>query len=281
MAESLHTDVKQDDDNGSEKADRFDQKVKTRIRTESFRYDSCEHDNPIKVSVWPVFFAFGLLYSRFSGNTTQRRPTPHVRRLNRAGNLLCLSLLLRPMISHQNKIGVGRSYVVYRGKLPDGREVAVKRGDIGHQRKKFQEEDSFFETELTFLSRLHHKHLTRLVGYCEEENERILFLPKILANELVKVLDSRIGPPELDKEAEPVELVAYTALHCVNLQGNNRPSMTSIVANLEQAFSVCDIGVVDYRRREGAEESHCKSDATEPNSNRTEKHYSEISERQQ
>ncbi|KAF2319127.1 hypothetical protein GH714_013481 [Hevea brasiliensis] len=314
MAESLHTDVKQDDDNGSEKADRFDQKVKTRIRTESFRYDSCEQyhmvflsqhdDNPIKVSVWPVFFAFGLLYSRFSGNTTQRRPTPHVRRLNRAEEFALSQLAAATNdFSLQNKIGVGRSYVVYRGKLPDGREVAVKRGDIGHQRKKFQEEDSFFETELTFLSRLHHKHLTRLVGYCEEENERILFckrpifnnednggaitsivdfaVPKILANELVKVLDSRIGPPELDKEAEPVELVAYTALHCVNLQGNNRPSMTSIVANLEQAFSVCDIGVVDYRRREGAEESHCKSDAMEPNSNRTEKHYSEISERQQ
>ncbi len=84
-------------------------------------------DNPIKVSVWPVFFAFDLLYSNLS---TQKRPTPYLRRLNRAEEFSMSQLAAATNdFSLQNNIGVGRSYVVYKGKLPDCREVAVKRGD--------------------------------------------------------------------------------------------------------------------------------------------------------
>ncbi|KAJ9160333.1 hypothetical protein P3X46_025744 [Hevea brasiliensis] len=392
----------------------------------------CLHaDIPIKVSVWPIIFAFGLLYSRLSGNTTQKRPNPHVRRLNRAEELTLAQLAAATNgFSIENRIGIAPSFVVYRGKLPDGGEVVVKRRDTGYQREKFQEEDSYFENELTFLSRLHHKHLVRLVGYCEEGNERILVYEylkngslqerlhknniernssvinswkmrikialdvargieylhnyavppiihrnikssnilldanwaarvcdfgmsvlgsesesnhklekaagtvgyidpefysrnvlttksdvyslgvvllelltgkravfededngdaiksivdfattKILANELVKALDHRIGPPEHVKEAEAIELFAYTALHCVNLEGNNRPSITNIVANLEQASSLCDVH--DEGLPIDAEQLHGRSDKNGANSNGTEKHHSEISGRQQ
>ncbi|KAF2319126.1 hypothetical protein GH714_013478 [Hevea brasiliensis] len=288
MAESLHIDVKQDDDNGSEKADRFAQKVSSLERiflianfilelpSAAFDQLSSAHkphniicffvsafDNPIKVSVWPVFFAFGLLSSRLSGNTAQR-PTPHVRRLYRVEEFSLAQLAAATNdFSLQNKIGVGRSFVVYRGKLPDGREVAVKRGDIvllellTGKRAVFKDEDNGGA-------------ITSLVDFA---------VPKILANELVKVLDNRIDPPKLVKEAEAVELMACTALHCVNLEGNNRPSITNIVANLEQASSLCDV------RNEGlpigAEELHGRSNEEVANSNGTEKHHSEVLERQQ
>ncbi|GAB2299561.1 hypothetical protein Dimus_033626, partial [Dionaea muscipula] len=294
--------------------------------------------------------------------------------------------------SLENKIGAGSFGVVYRGKLPDGREVAIKRGETGPLAKKFQEKESAFESELAFLSRLHHKHLVRLVGYCEDRDERLLvyeymkngalydhlhdeknvekssnvinswklrikivldaargidylhnyavppiihrdikssnilldenwtarvsdfglslmghesvheFRPSkaagtvgyidpeyyglnvlttksdvyglgvvllelltgkraifrtnddnggspttvvdfavqaITAGELARVLDHRVGPPELN-ESEAVELVAYTALHCVNLEGKDRPTITDVVANLERALALCD-----------------------------------------
>ncbi|KAK6135839.1 hypothetical protein DH2020_030447 [Rehmannia glutinosa] len=76
--------------------------------------------------------------------------------------------------SLENKIGAGSFGVVYRGKLFDGREVAIKRSENGSKTKKFQEKESAFDSELAFLSRLHHKHLVRLVGYCEEREERLL-----------------------------------------------------------------------------------------------------------
>ena len=293
--------------------------------------------------------------------------------------------------SPDNKIGQGSFGVVYRGKLFDGRDVAIKRGETGSKTKKFQEKESAFDSEVAFLSRLHHKHLVRLVGYCEEKDERLLVyeymkngalynhvhdknntekgssvinswkmrikigldaargieylhnyavppiihrdikssnilldsnwtarvsdfglslmspgsgcdyqptkaagtvgyidpeyyglnvltaksdvyglgvvllelltgkraifkddeqggtpvsvvdyaVPVIMVGELAKILDRRVGPPHIN-EAEAVELVAYTAMHCVHLEGKDRPTMTDVVANLERALNLCD-----------------------------------------
>lgn len=290
--------------------------------------------------------------------------------------------------SLQNKIGAGSFGVIYKGKLVDGREVAIKRSEAFAKAKKFQEKESAFESELTFLSRLHHKHLVGLVGYCVENDERLLVyeymkngalydhlhdkdnvqksssminswkirikisldaargieylhnyavppiihrdikssnilldanwtarvsdfglslmgpendsdykpmkaagtigyidpeyyglnvltaktdvyglgvvllelltgkraifktedgdepitlvehaVPTIMVGELTKILDPRVGLPD-GSESEAVELVAYTAMHCVHLEGKDRPSMTDIVANLERALAL-------------------------------------------
>ncbi|KAL8552152.1 hypothetical protein ACS0TY_001006 [Phlomoides rotata] len=291
----------------------------------------------------------------------------------------------------ENKIGSGSFGVVYRGKLPDGREVAIKRSEVNAKAKKFQEKERAFDSELAFLSRLHHKHLVRLVGFCEEGDERLLVydymkngalydhlhsknniqksssvlnswkmrikisldaargieylhyyavppiihrdikssnilldenwtarvsdfglslmgpeddrdyrpmkaagtvgyidpeyyglnvltsksdvyglgvvlleiltgkraifksgenggepvsvvdhaVPVIMAGKLGEILDRRVGTPET-YEAEAVELVAYTAMHCVHLEGKDRPTMSDIVANLERALALCD-----------------------------------------
>ncbi|KAF8394917.1 hypothetical protein HHK36_018856 [Tetracentron sinense] len=293
--------------------------------------------------------------------------------------------------SLENKIGAGSFGTVYKGKLADGREVAIKRGDTGLKKKKFQEKESAFDSELEFLSRLHHKHLVGLVGFCEDKDERLLVyeympngslydhlhsknnvdksssivnswkmrikisldaargieylhnyavpsiihrdikssnilldanwtakvsdfglslmgpesdkeyvpmkaagtvgymdpeyyglnvltaksdvyglgvvllelltgkraifkdeqdgggptsvvdftVPKIMEGELGRVLDMRVGPPGIN-ESEAVELVAYMAMNCVNLEGKERPTMTDIVANLERALALCD-----------------------------------------
>ncbi|KAM3308461.1 putative serine/threonine-protein kinase-like protein CCR3 [Capsicum chacoense] len=296
--------------------------------------------------------------------------------------------------SLENKIGAGSFGVVYKGKLLDGREVAIKRGETGPRTKKFQEKESAFDSELAFLSRLHHKHLVRLVGYCEERDEKLLVyeymkngalfdhlhdknnveksssivnswkmrikialdaargieylhnyavppiihrdikssnilidanwiarvsdfglslmgpesnrdyssrpmkaagtvgyidpeyyglnvlttksdvyglgvvllelltgkraifkteenggapmsvvdfaVPAIMAGELTKILDNRVGQPEPSEEVEAVELVAYTSMHCVHLEGRDRPTISDIVSNLERALAAFD-----------------------------------------
>ncbi|CAN1279844.1 Putative serine/threonine-protein kinase-like protein CCR3 [Linum perenne] len=55
-----------------------------------------------------------------------------------------------------------------QGELSDGSEVEIKRGETNKKANKYQEKESTFESELSFLSKLHHKHLVRLVGYCED-----------------------------------------------------------------------------------------------------------------
>ncbi|WJX31305.1 non-specific serine/threonine protein kinase [Trifolium repens] len=59
---------------------------------------------------------------------------------------------------------------------------------------------------------------------------------KIGTGEVWNLLDHRVGIPEVN-EVESVEIMAYTAMHCVNLEGKDRPNMVDIVANLERALA--------------------------------------------
>ncbi|KAK8643166.1 hypothetical protein V6N13_012473 [Hibiscus sabdariffa] len=82
--------------------------------------------------------------------------------------------------SGDHKIGVGSFGSVYRATFDDGREVAIKRAEvtsissyaIGNKRQ--EDKDDAFINEVEYLSRLHHKNLVRLLGFCEEADERVL-----------------------------------------------------------------------------------------------------------
>ncbi|KAK3441999.1 hypothetical protein EUGRSUZ_B02249 [Eucalyptus grandis] len=292
--------------------------------------------------------------------------------------------------SPENKIGSGSFGEVYFGKLTDGRLVAIKRGKTNMRRKKVQEKESAFGSELAVLSRLNHKHLVGLVGFCQDEDERLLVYdymsngslhdhlhnteaigatskilsswksrikvaldaargieylhnyavppiihrdikssnilldsnwtarvsdfglsligpetdqeyvsskavgtlgyidpeyyvmnvltmksdvyglgvvllelltgkrsvfriedelapiglveyvgPRVLAGELMTLLDRRAEPPTTN-EARAVELVAHTAVRCVNLERKERPNMAEVIADLERAYSLCE-----------------------------------------
>ncbi|XP_073222669.1 receptor-like serine/threonine-protein kinase NCRK isoform X2 [Cicer arietinum] len=72
--------------------------------------------------------------------------------------------------SASNLIGLGGSSYVYRGRMKDGSNVAVKRiKDQGGP-----EADIEFFTEIELLSRLHHCHLVPLIGYCSELKGKIV-----------------------------------------------------------------------------------------------------------
>ncbi|WVZ82601.1 hypothetical protein U9M48_029850 [Paspalum notatum var. saurae] len=64
-------------------------------------------------------------------------------------------------------------------------------------------------------------------------------VPRIVAGELFKVLDVPAAH-EAEAEAEAVQLVAYTALHCVSPKGKDRPEMANIVASLECALALTE-----------------------------------------
>ncbi|EOY04390.1 Leucine-rich repeat protein kinase family protein isoform 1 [Theobroma cacao] len=73
------------------------------------------------------------------------------------------------------QVGQGGYGKVYKGTLSDKTVVAIKRAEEG----SLQGQNEFL-TEIKLLSRLHHRNLVSLVGYCDEEGEQMLvyeFMP--------------------------------------------------------------------------------------------------------
>ncbi|XP_057482466.1 proline-rich receptor-like protein kinase PERK9 [Actinidia eriantha] len=81
--------------------------------------------------------------------------------------------------SAQNLLGEGGFGSVYKGYLPDGREVAVKQLKIGGGQGERE-----FKAEVEIISRIHHRHLVSLVGYCISENQRLLVYDYVPNNTL-------------------------------------------------------------------------------------------------
>ncbi|XP_058110752.1 probable LRR receptor-like serine/threonine-protein kinase At1g06840 isoform X2 [Magnolia sinica] len=77
--------------------------------------------------------------------------------------------------SLSTQVGQGGYGKVYRGILADGTVVAIKRAQEGSLQGTKE-----FLTEIELLSRLHHRNLVSLLGYCNEEDEQMLvyeFMP--------------------------------------------------------------------------------------------------------
>ncbi|KAE8716582.1 putative LRR receptor-like serine/threonine-protein kinase [Hibiscus syriacus] len=120
-----------------------------------------------------LFLASLILLSNF-----RRRMSPRKRDENaRGGHLLdegvayCISLsdLEEATNNFTKNIGKGSFGSVYYGKMKDGKEVAVKTmsDSSSHLNKQFV-------TEVALLSRIHHRNLVPLIGYCEEAHQRLL-----------------------------------------------------------------------------------------------------------
>ncbi|RCV38865.1 hypothetical protein SETIT_8G176800v2 [Setaria italica] len=71
--------------------------------------------------------------------------------------------------SAENKLGQGGFGPVYKGRFPDGLEIAVKRL-ASHSGQGFTE----FKNEVQLIAKLQHTNLVRLLGCCSQEEEKIL-----------------------------------------------------------------------------------------------------------
>ncbi|KAK3149373.1 hypothetical protein QOZ80_3AG0216540 [Eleusine coracana subsp. coracana] len=71
--------------------------------------------------------------------------------------------------AESNKLGEGGFGAVYKGILPDGQEIAVKRLALGSTQGVEE-----LKTELILVAKLKHKNLVRLIGVCFEGNEKLI-----------------------------------------------------------------------------------------------------------
>ncbi|KAM3383054.1 proline-rich receptor-like protein kinase PERK1 [Capsicum galapagoense] len=92
--------------------------------------------------------------------------------------------------SDANLLGQGGFGYVHKGILPNGKEVAVKQLKAGSGQGERE-----FQAEVEIISRVHHKHLVSLVGYCITGVQRMLVYEFVPNNTMEFHLHGKGRPP--------------------------------------------------------------------------------------
>ncbi|KAG5029317.1 hypothetical protein AAZX31_05G128800 [Glycine max] len=92
-----------------------------------------------------------------------------------------------------HKLGEGGFGPVYKGKLNDGREIAVKK--LSHTSNQGKKE---FMNEAKLLARVQHRNVVNLVGYCVYGTEKLLVYEYVAHESLDKLLFKSEKREELD-----------------------------------------------------------------------------------
>ncbi|EOY26366.1 Leucine-rich repeat protein kinase family protein, putative isoform 2 [Theobroma cacao] len=90
--------------------------------------------------------------------------------------------------SEANDIGSGGYGKVYRGTLPTGELIAIKRAQQGSMQGGLE-----FKTEIELLSRVHHKNVVSLLGFCFERGEQMLIYEYVPNGSLSDSLSGKSG----------------------------------------------------------------------------------------
>ncbi|CAI0467936.1 unnamed protein product [Linum tenue] len=95
--------------------------------------------------------------------------------------------------SSANKVGQGGFGVVFKGRLPSGQDIAVKR--LSEKSSQGQEQ---FRNEVLLIAKLQHRNLVKLYGCCIEEEEHILVYEYLPNKSLNRFLFDRKQGATLD-----------------------------------------------------------------------------------
>ncbi|KAM0873282.1 hypothetical protein ACQ4PT_038180 [Festuca glaucescens] len=88
--------------------------------------------------------------------------------------------------SEDHEIGSGGYGKVYKGTIADGTSVAIKRAEYGSKQGAVE-----FKTEIELLSRVHHRNLVSLIGFCYEQGEQMLVYEYVSNGTLRENLQAR------------------------------------------------------------------------------------------
>ncbi|WOK96537.1 serine/threonine-protein kinase-like protein CCR4 [Canna indica] len=167
--------------------------------------------------------------------------------------------------SEAHKIGSGSFGAVYRATLPGGHEVAIKRGNLPaaavpstsrrHEQLRIRDNEQrerAFCSELVLLSRINHKNLVRLLGFCSEQGERVLVYEYMANGTLHDHLHRRPMSPSSPLSSWPARLrvaldaargIEYLHSYAVPAIIHRDIKSTNILLDAEWTAKVADFGL--------------------------------------
>ncbi|MQL84855.1 hypothetical protein Taro_017352 [Colocasia esculenta] len=168
------------------------------------------------------------------------------------GNMLISIQVLRNVtnnFSEENILGQGGFGTVYKGELHDGTKIAVKRMESGVMGSKGLTE---FKSEIAVLTKVRHRNLVSLLGYCLDGNERLLvyeYMPQgTLSRHLLNWKDEGLKPLDWKKRlaialdvARGVEYL-HSLAHQSFIHRDLKPS--NILLGDDMKAKVSDFGLV-------------------------------------
>ncbi|KAL3690565.1 hypothetical protein R1sor_016874 [Riccia sorocarpa] len=117
--------------------------------------------------------------------------------------------------NEEKVVGKGGYGKVYEGVLDDGQRVAIKRAEVS----SFQGAHEF-ENEILLLSRVHHKNLVSLVGYCNDGSEQMLVYEFIAYGSLQHHLFSQSTVPFKFVTRLQIALGSARGIHYLHTEAN-------------------------------------------------------------
>ncbi|KAF8400790.1 hypothetical protein HHK36_014092 [Tetracentron sinense] len=150
--------------------------------------------SPVRVSTTPLMSSSGGSGSNYTGSENPLPPPSPGMSLGFSKSTFTYEELAMATdgFSNANLLGQGGFGYVHRGILPNGKEVAVKQLKAGSGQGERE-----FQAEVEIISRVHHKHLVSLVGYCITGAQRMLVYEFVANNTLEFHLHGK-GRPVMD-----------------------------------------------------------------------------------
>ncbi|MBA0851530.1 hypothetical protein Goshw_021640, partial [Gossypium schwendimanii] len=159
-------------------------------------------------------------------------------------------------LKEDNIIGKGGAGIVYKGFMPSGDQVAVKRLPA---MSRGSSHDHGFNAEIQTLGRIRHRHIVRLLGFCSNHETNLLVYEYMPNGSLGEVLHGKKGghlhwDTRYKIAVEAAKGLCYLHHDCSPLIVHRDVKSNNILLDLEFEAHVADFGLAKFLQDSGTSE---------------------------